>query len=59
MSDVRRIHGLLSYFRKFVKDFSKKAKPLTEQMKKDDKYEVQWTGVERAAIKDLVSEIEQ
>jgi hypothetical protein len=41
VSDVRRIHGLLSYFRKFIKEFSKKMKPITELMKGEGA--VEWT----------------
>lgn len=29
VTEVRSIYGLLSYYRMFVKDFSKRAKPIT------------------------------
>lgn len=31
-TDVKRLYGLLSYFRRFVKNFSAKSKPITDQM---------------------------
>ncbi|XP_021732982.1 uncharacterized protein LOC110699774 [Chenopodium quinoa] len=39
VSDIRSLLGLAGYYRRFVKDFSKIAKPMTSLMKKDKKFE--------------------
>ncbi|XP_021719421.1 uncharacterized protein LOC110687105 [Chenopodium quinoa] len=39
VSDIRSFLGLAGYYRRFVKDFSKNAKPMTSLMKKDKKFE--------------------
>lgn len=42
MSEVRSIYGLLSHYRSFVKDFSKKCKPITDLITKTEG-PVAWT----------------
>lgn len=39
-TDVKSVYGLLSFFRKFVKNFTVKAKPITDQM--GDTEEIVW-----------------
>ncbi|XP_021723904.1 uncharacterized protein LOC110691291 [Chenopodium quinoa] len=39
VSDIRSFLGLARYYRCFVKDFSRIAKPMTSLMKKDKKFE--------------------
>jgi hypothetical protein len=39
VTEVRSFLGLCSYYRKFIKDFSKIAKPLNNLVKKDNKFE--------------------
>ena len=36
VSDVRSVHGLLSYYRQFVYNFSKRCKPITKYLVKED-----------------------
>ena len=51
VKDVRSFVMLCSYYRKFVKDFSKISKPLTELVKKDVKFE--WTNKQEEAFRKL------
>ena len=48
---VRSILGLYSYYRKFIKNFSKIAKPLNQLLKKDEKF--QWTEEHQKAFEIL------
>jgi hypothetical protein len=49
--DVRSFLGLAGYYRKFVKDFSKIASPLSELMKKDNSFK--WTSLTQASFEQL------
>src|ERR1044072_543714 len=48
LTQLRSALGLCSYYRKFVKDFSRIAKPLNDLMKKDTPY--QWTENQQQAF---------
>jgi hypothetical protein len=39
VTDVRSFLGMEGYYRMFIKNFSKIAKPMTELLKKDTKFE--------------------
>ena len=49
--EVQRFLGLATYYRKFVKDFSTIAKPLTKLLRKDAPFT--WQEAERTAFNDL------
>jgi len=39
VTEIRNFLGLAGYYRRFIKDFSKIASPLTNQLKKVNKFE--------------------
>lgn len=47
--DVRSFLGLVGYYRRFIKDFAQKAKPLTELIKKDKPFK--WEEAQEEAYK--------
>ncbi|XP_057250790.1 uncharacterized mitochondrial protein AtMg00860-like [Beta vulgaris subsp. vulgaris] len=51
VTDIRSFLGLAGYYRRFVKDFSRVAKPMTSLMKKDTKFI--WTEECEKAFKKL------
>ena len=51
VSEVRSFLGLTGYFRKFVKGFSKITIPLTNLLKKDQKFE--WSDTYRHSFEEL------
>ena len=50
-TDIKSFLGLAGYYRKFIKDFSKKALPLTSLLKKDASF--QWTNLQEQAFETL------
>ncbi len=40
-TEIRSLHGLLSFFRRFVRNFSSKCRPISHMMKDD--VEIVWT----------------
>jgi hypothetical protein len=51
MGDIQSFLGLAGYYRRFIKNFSKIAKPMTELLKKDKKFE--WTDSCEASFQEL------
>jgi hypothetical protein len=49
--DIRSFLGLVGYYQRFIKNFSKIAKPMTELLKKDKKFE--WTDLCEASYQEL------
>ena len=54
-TEVRSFMGLASYYRKFVKDFSKISGPLTKLTKKHEKFK--WTSDCEEAFQELKSKL--
>jgi hypothetical protein len=48
VGDIQSFLGLVGYYRRFIKGFSKISKPLTELLKKDKKFE--WTSTCEASF---------
>ena len=55
MSEVRRFHGLASFYRRFVKDFSTIAAPLTSIIKKDVGF--RWEKEQEHAFQTLIKRL--
>ncbi|XP_043474358.1 uncharacterized protein LOC122506310 [Leptopilina heterotoma] len=49
--NIKQFLGLAGYYRRFIKDFSAKAKPLSNLLKKDVKFE--WKQEQEASFKEL------
>jgi hypothetical protein len=49
--EIRSFLGLAGYYRRFIENFSKIAKPMTELLKKEKKFE--WTNACEARFQDL------
>ena len=54
--DVRSFHGLVNYYRKFIRDFSRLSAPLTDLTKKDVKFI--WSEEQEAAFQALKAAIQ-
>ena len=57
VGEVRRFHGLASFYRRFVQDFSSIAAPLTAIIKKDEKF--QWDEAQDKAFHSLKHNLTQ
>lgn len=55
LCQLRAFLGLTSYYRRFIKDFSKIARPLYDLLKKDQAYK--WEKEQRGAFKALKAEL--
>ena len=53
--ELRGVLGLFSYYRRFIKDFSQRADPLYELLKKESNYE--WTEKQQKAFEELKQKI--
>ena len=51
VGEIRSFLGLAGYYRRFIENFSKIAKPMTELLKKDAKYK--WTEECEASFQEL------
>ncbi len=54
-TEVRSLHGLLSFFRRFVRNFSVKCRPISEMMKED--VEIVWEEKQKKALNRIVQDI--
>lgn len=52
VDEVRRVLGLVGYYRKFVTNFAQLAGPLTDLTRKDVKWS--WTNIHERSFKDLI-----
>jgi hypothetical protein len=48
VGDIQSFLGLVGYYRRFIKGFSKISKPMTEMLEKDKKFE--WTFACKASF---------
>jgi len=55
VKDIQAFVGLAGYYRKFIEDFSKIAKPLTKLTKKGEKFE--WTTLQQNAFETLKNKL--
>ena len=55
LKELRRFVGMASYYRRFIKDFSQLARPLTELTKKNNRWS--WTEAEQKAFDTLKSKL--
>lgn len=53
--NIKQFLGLVGYYRRFIKDFSKIAKPLTDLLKKDKSFI--WTSSQENAFNTLIHEL--
>src|SRR5215471_5792617 len=53
--ELRGVLGLFSYYRRFIKDFAKKAEPLYSLLKKDIEYK--WTSEQQKVFEELKEKI--
>jgi hypothetical protein len=51
VSDIRSFLGLARYYRRFIEEFSKTSKPMTELLEKDKQFE--WTPDCEASFQEL------
>jgi hypothetical protein len=51
VSDIQSFLGLVGYYRRFIKGFSKISKPMTEFLEKDKKFK--WTSACEASFQEL------
>ena len=57
-SEVKAIHGLASYFRKFIREFSAKTCNMRELMKTKNNHKTfAWTAAHKAEFKQLIEEL--